>query len=405
MNLKDEETNMLCYFVFIGIAVKNRKMDIFPKNLKFVFSLDDISLLEKLIKSKVKNNIFEYDPPDGYYIYSKNIEETISILKSNLEEYSNHKDENIHYIYIDDIFRFNNLLNRLREALKREFENYKYSILSSIWIRMTPNDLDNIYKFIEKQIAFIENKSFVALNILLNGHLKENCICDIGNYKVTYQVWDAGIWYETNRKMSFNVSNKYFKNRFLFLPDIYFETIEEDSKNVCYISAVQDRKHIVKWFDEKSAEEDLSPIKRQLRNKYVNYRFVLALEIFIQILRENGIYDIKVPLLHLFNYDYHVCMSEDCKERMTYLEEKVREGKISLDDANYEQTKELFDHIADKEDIVSKNKTERLIETFMLVEERFRDIEILSEPFIQDENLIVKVLDTPKDKSLKKVLM
>lgn len=55
--------------------------------------------------------------------------------------------------------------------------------------------------------------------------------------------------------------------------------------------------------------------------------------------------------------------------------------------------------------IVSKNKTERLIETFMLVEERFRDIEILSEPFIQDENLIVKVLDMPKDKSLKKVLM
>ena len=102
--------------------------------------------------------------------------------------------------------------------------------------------------------------------------------------------------------MSFTVSNKFFKNRFLLLPDIYFEIIEEDGRNVCYISAIQDRKHIVKWFDEKSAEEDLSPIKRQLRNKYVNYRFVLALEIFIQVLRENGIYDIKVPLLQLFNY-------------------------------------------------------------------------------------------------------
>lgn len=404
MNLKDEETNMLCYFVFIGIAVKNRKIDTFPKNLKFVFSLNDISLLEKLIKSKVKNNIFEYDPPDGYYIYGKDIEETISILKSNLEEYLNHKDENIHYIYIDDIFRFNNLLNRLHDVLTGQLQWHKYSILSGIWIRMSPNDLDNIYKFLEKQILFIKSKYFPIPNNLLNEHNKQTHICDIGSYEVIFQISDNSIWYETSREVLLTIKNKYFKNRFLFLPDIHFETIEEDGRMVCYIYAIQDRKHVLKWFDEKSAEKDLSPIKKQLRNKYVNYRFVLALEIFIQILRENGIYDIKVPLLQIFNYDYHVCMSEDCKERMTLLENEVREGKLSVEDANYEQTKELYSHVADKEDIISKNKTERLIQTFMLVEERFQDIQILSEPFIQDENLIVKVLDIHKDKSLRRKL-
>lgn len=404
MSLKDEETNMLCYFVFIGIAVKNCEKDTFPKNLKFVFSLEDINLLEKLIKSKVKNNVFEFDPPHGYYIYNNDIEETVSILKNNLDEYLNDKDENIHYIYIDDISRFNTLLNRLHDSLSEEFEEYKHSILNDIWIRMSPNDLDDIYKFLDKQILFIESKFFTVPNILSNEYNKESYICDIGDYKVMYNICDSGVWCETNRKVSITMKNKYFKNRVLFLPDIYFETIVEDGRNVCYIYAIQNHKHVSKCFDKKSAKEDLLVVKKQLKNKSINYKFILTLEFFIQILKENGIYDIKVPLLQLFNYDYHISMSEEFKKRMVYFEEKVRKGKIPPDDTIYEQIKEVYDNVVDKEDIISKNKTEKLVETFMLVEEKFQDIEILSEPFIEDENLLVKVLDISKDKSLKRIL-
>ena len=178
----------------------------------------------------------------------------------------------------------------------------------------------------------------------------------------------------------------------------------EDGRNVCYIYAIQNHKHVSKCFDKKSAKEDLLVVKKQLKNKSINYKFILTLEFFIQILKENGIYDIKVPLLQLFNYDYHISMSEEFKKRMVYFEEKVRKGKIPSDDTIYEQIKEVYDNVVDKEDIISKNKTEKLVETFMLVEEKFQDIEILSEPFIEDENLLVKVLDISKDKSLKRIL-
>ena len=64
--------------------------------------------------------------------------------------------------------------------------------------------------------------------------------------------------------------------------------------------------------------------------------------------------------------------------------------------------KEKYDKVADKQDVISKNKTERLIGTFMTLEEKFGGINILSEPFIQDENLIVKVLNSSPKKSLKR---
>lgn len=405
MKLKNEETNMLCYFIFIGIAIKNRDYDEFPKNLKFVFDIEDINLLEYLIKNKVKNNILEINDKHGFYIYNHDIEYVISVLKRNRDEYLNNKDENMHYIYIEDIIKFNDLLNKLNNSLNEEFgDDYIFSILSGIWIRMSAGDFDNVYKFLERQISFNESKCFHAPRYFEKEYHKKTYLCDLKNYKVFYNIDSASAWCESNKKISIIIkkdieNNSFFETGFS-LPQIYFEIINENGKKTCYIYAIQATKYKNYPKDRKIADS-LIDIKKQIR---YNYEYILALEFFIQILIKNGIYDIKVPLLQLFNYDYHVSMSNIYKHRMALLEKSVSEGRLTCDDANYEQTKEVYDKVADKQDIISKNKTERLINFFRIVEKKFQDIEILSEPFIQDENLIVKILDSPKEKSLKRIL-
>ena len=55
--------------------------------------------------------------------------------------------------------------------------------------------------------------------------------------------------------------------------------------------------------------------------------------------------------------------------------------------------------------MISKNKTERFIYTFMVLNEVFDNIEICNEPFIQGDELIIKIkkstniLDTLEEKN------
>ena len=215
-----------------------------------------------------------------------------------------------------------------------------------------------------------------------------------------YSIESTGAWYEANKKISIFIKDD--SNRCcLHLPEIYFQTIDENGKKICYIYAIQTSKYEKYWNKDNMIEDSLIHIKRQLRNKYVNYKFVLALEIFIKILRENDFYDIKVPLLQLLNYDYHINMSESYKNKIALLNAAISEGRGTYDD-HYKYVKEKYDKIADKEDIISKNKTERLIGAFMVLEEKFGDINILNDPFIEDESLLIKVLNLPKSKKIKK---
>jgi len=403
MKMTDNSINILCYFIFKSIAVRNRQYDTFPKNLKFVFNLEDINLFENLIKNKVKRNVLEIDDRHSYYLYNQDIENVLFTLRKNLSEYLNNKDESTHYIYVDDTVKFADLLNRLSKSLNGEYDEngyeFNFSILGAIWLRMSASEFDDIYKFLEHQILFNENKHLTVPKILSEDYNKKTYVRDLKNYKICYKVKAAGTWYETNKKISIFIEND--TERSLLLPEVYFQIIDNGSKKTCYIYAIQTSKD-ERLNENKIIEESLIDIKRQLRNKYVNYKFVLALKFFIEILRKNDIYDIKVPLLQLFSYDYHISMSEEYKRRMNYLENEVREGRLTYDSSNYEYIKKIFDKVADKQDIISKNKTERLIGTFMVLEEKFDIINILSEPFIEDENLIVKVLESPINKSFKK---
>ena len=68
------------------------------------------------------------------------------------------------------------------------------------------------------------------------------------------------------------------------------------------------------------------------------------------------------------------------------------------DSGQYEHLKKQYKRFYDKEDLVSFNKTERLVYTFMELEEKFKNIEILNEPFRSGEYLLIKI--KPRERSM-----
>lgn len=400
MNIDDEVMNILLAFVFTTSAIRKNEIDVFPRNLKFIFKEEDINLFGKLIKNKVKKNHFRYFGINGYHLYAEDIEKVLVNLKKYLNEYLNYRDDDIQYVYIDDIVKFATLLYELVSALNGK-SNYCFgvhSVLSNVWLRMSANDFDNVYKFLERQILFARN--------MVKTEEKEY-LCFFKGVDVCYKVSYTDVSNVANNKVSFalysenlDVSDElcHYRNRpYLVLPEVYFQVLNEGNKKICYIYAIKDnsKERECEWNDyfEKIKDIEISnPLlmdtKKELRNKYVNYRFILALKFFIELLRKNGISDIKVPLLQIFSYDYHISKSIRCKQIIEY-SKKTFPG--------YKNSDKFYSKYADKEDLISKNKTERLVGTFMVLEEKFGDIEILSEPFIQDENLIVKVLEPKKN--------
>ena len=58
----------------------------------------------------------------------------------------------------------------------------------------------------------------------------------------------------------------------------------------------------------------------------------------------------------------------------------------------------MYYRFVDKQDIISKNKTERLLNTFLVMNEKYDNIEFMNDPFIEDDYLSVKTKVNKKTK-------
>lgn len=57
--------------------------------------------------------------------------------------------------------------------------------------------------------------------------------------------------------------------------------------------------------------------KERLCNKYVSTDFIIALKIFIDLLKTKSIATFKVPLLQVFNYEFYKRLSDRYQEEMS----------------------------------------------------------------------------------------
>jgi len=357
--------------------------------IKFVFKEEDLNI----VVSKLDM--------DNY-----RIQRGINILKDNINEYYNNFNDDIMYINIDDCYKFFNLLSRIYKRVESKFdkENPK-DLIRSIWLRMGVDDVDHVNQFLEKQLNFLYGDR------LFNGTYK--VFKNYDNYKLVYYDGINDDCFETNNYLELSLINKDYDNngaereKYSF-PVVHYAINYENGNPVCYVYGIQRLDYQRKDADVKTV---LNSHKKKLRNGCVSPEFVLTLKLFIDVIESHGVTDIKVPLLQVYNYQYHEYLSKAIErsfadytaEDIEKYEKMDQECDYNLSVLNYIHVKQAFDRFVDKEDVISKNKTERLIDTFMIMEEKYHNINFLNEPFIEGDTLLIKI-NKENDKILEKAV-
>lgn len=327
--------------------------------------------------------------------------ESVDYLRKIKKEYETEiKNNEDVYIKVNDYKSFFFLLKEITMA----FDNTQYGrlrdcyeLLESIWLKMSPDDINNINLFLKKQLIFLRNANLIPYHYKFYKNYQD--------IPVYYRNRSNTEWFETANNILFSFERKNNKNNdilqndyYYHLPSIHYALTKENGNGVCYIYGIQ---NIEKEKDE-VLKERIQPLRRKLRNKYVSPDFIIALKLFIDLLADNHIYTIKVPLLQVFNYPYHKHLSRKIKkayegyENKEELERKLKEGSRENMVLFYEHTKKMYEKFVGKEDIISKNKTERLVEAFMVMSEKYDNIEFLTDSFIESDYLLINIKRTDK---------
>ena len=347
--------------------------------IKFVFDKETLIGLKNYLDKKDANT---------YYKGLKSIEYLFDIYNDQEEGKIDELSIQVH-----DSNKFFNLLEEIIKAYS-EGEYYAlvkpYNFIRSIWLRMGIKDINNVEEFLERQLKFIENDN------LLTGF---NTICELSeNESLGYSIGNNEDWFETNKNINFGIykdGEDIFDNKRYYFPAIHYALSKENNVPTCFIYGIQT---LNTYFSkDKTIKEKLQPIRKKLRNKNVSSDFIIGLSSFLDFLYDNGIKGIEIPTLQVFNYMYHEHLSDSIKnnynsytdEEKQELEKSFEEGKHDDKELDYIHTKGMFSRFADKEDVISYNKTERLIQTVQELININPEIELVSEPFINGENMVL----------------
>lgn len=272
----------------------------------------------------------------------------------------------------------------------RSARSFAIKFLKRIWLRLGPTDFNNIEDFLKTQLNFLTNDIF--------ENLKDEIIID--NYyglNVTAKNTIGYSWDEAPLKMKFKIYDENNKE-YHSLPHIFYGI----ENNTCYIYAVQnDRdKHTIPRINRL-----LYKLNKDIENPNAHPSMVYSINLFINLLKEYGINKIKIPTLQVLSYDYHKILSDETKisfekkynknffNDLKYFSEHTQQYKLE----QYEKAKEWYNHTVDKEDTISKLKTENLINLVYRIIETDEDLNLISDIDI-DNSLIIKI----SNKCLKK---
>ena len=339
-------------------------------NMPYIPLVFDDKTLEELYSYLDKGNQIKYENGKKYLDYLKNIK--------------NKQDQRIDDIYIPvhDTKEFFNLLQELTKYSKS---------LTYLWLRMGVDDTQNVERFLKRQISFSKNYSILK-------PYKE--ILSLGEHRVVaYSIDTNREYYEADRHITFMIRNStqdiFDLPKDYEFPGIFFGLTKENNKATCYIYGIQNLSNC----KDINIKDDLQPVRKQLRNKYVSADFLIGLSLFLDYLYDLNVVDIVIPTLQIFNYQYHKQLSDSIsnsfdsysEEDKRKLEELYAQGDRSDKVLDYIHTKKQVDRFVNKQDLISHNKTERFVQMFYELQHLFNSFDIISTPFIEGENLIIKL--------------
>ena len=315
--------------------------------IKFRFNEDGYMIFETLKKFPVRH------PYSGEIVERIN-QEQIEAIKL---ETKHIKDEDI-VIDVPDAYSF---FKQLSIIANMYYTHSYYTnpqtcgnkfFSDALWIRMTPQDFLNVESFLERQYE------------LLYGAISNNYLTNLDDVEYDKYLikcsneYNRNDMFETYSRMCLDVCDKEDKSIFYELPSIHYGVIEKGGKKTCYIYGIQ---NMAVGNQDKKIARSLYQLNKGVENPSIHPSFVLAMKTFIDILKNNNINSIRVPLLEVLNYDYHVLCSKNIKE--SYLKNDSSINKI-------------YDNYVDRENMISKSKTEVFASIFYRLQEQFDIIDI-----------------------------
>jgi len=362
-------------------------MKTIPDFLSWEFDMPYIKFLFDLDTLKSFNNYLDKDDND----YNKGLN-SIKYLTQIYQESKTDKDQL--YIPVHDSKRFFELLEKLVESYSKKKGHAllnHYNFIRSIWLRMGVNDINDVEGFLERQITFIRGEAALP-------DYKEIKKFDEHNF-LAYSVNENDDWFEINKNIVFSLRRS--PESFLepvvdySFPAIHFAFGKSDGKITCFIYGIQSLNEC----HNEEIKNDLQPIRKKLRNKSVSADFIIGLSLFFDYLYDQGVTNIEIPTLQVFNYLYHVYLSKNIFDNFSSytesdiaeIEDLINQGVYTDKVTDYLHTKKMTNRFVDKEDSISYNKSERLINILLELVDRYPTIELMSEPFIHGENLKIKL--------------
>ncbi len=350
--------------------------------IKFVFNEETLKELSDSLIVEMQNNYNNYDKVDNK-IYIKGLKSILYLWKNRLE-YQNGSDDI--FIHVNDSSSFFSYLQELIALYSKRSNSALMNpdnFIRSIWLRMGTTDIENVEIFLRRQIAFIKNESII-------DEYKE--FASLNDEDVlAYRINENKDWSETNKNIVFSIRRSrlnsspgnFFDFDFLLtqkdydFPAIYFGLVRENERNTCYLYGIHEVNHSIKYEEIK---QFIQPVRKKLRNKYVSADFLIALSLFFDFLYKNGVTNVIVPTLQVFNYQFHENLSKFLKEQLN-----------SFSDEEKNKMKNVYAKYIDRQDDISYSKTERLIYTIMELVDRYPTLSFSSYPFMESKNIHITI--------------
>lgn len=293
---------------------------------------------------------------------------------------------NLPTIYVKDHIKFFYYLTEITNNLLDLYEKFdevksarslSIQIMKRIWLRMNIKDFNDIELFLEKQLNFIKNNSSMK-------NIYEKNIYNSSDYSIIAKTYVNPTWDESNLSIYFIIFDKI---NYHTLPRILYDI----SNNTCYIYGIQTNK-----FGNRNKEIEKLIYKRFSGNNQPNK--VFSLKLFISLLKEYNIDTIRIPIIQVLSYRYHEILSKNEKIRFNkkWTEERVNNINNLY---NFEKKWELSEYnadinwylnIVDKEDTISKLKTEDFINLIYRIIDEDNDLILETDIFTSDE-LVIKI--------------
>lgn len=341
---------------------------------------DVINCFFKLALISIKN---EKGVPNFNIVFNSNINDLISDMNIDTSyiNISKNSDEMLPTMYIEDSNLFfdylTNIINSLIELRYFYTPIVKesvlcYQVLTRIWMRMDNNDFNDVISFLQKQLDFIRDDTFL-------GYRYPRKVDEFNGCDVICENHSNTTWDETDSSLYFFINDKEATHS---LSSVYYGIRYENNEKVCYIYAVQNKNSDI----NKKVQRELYHLNKGIDNPNVHPNQVYTLILFINECIKNGITKIKVPKIQVLNHRFHDILSEHYKktfqEKWTVnnIQKASEDNLIWLE---FQEDLNWYHHIVDsssKIDYLKRNKLFNLIERMKY---HFDNIEFIYE----DDNI------------------